>query len=122
MPISQAIPSWTGFHMIVRNNIVVFTPAINYIDCTDSSASGISAINQVLPQCIKIKDSPKLLSIVCVFDKAISVKAVEIKWKSQEIFRSCVIMLGKFHTLMMYLGIIGKRFGDAGYRDLLVQS
>ena len=26
------------------------------------------------------------------------------------------------HPLMMFLGIIGKRFGDAGYRDILVQS
>ena len=39
-----------------------------------------------------------------------------------EVFQSCIIMLGIFHTLMMFLGIIGKRFGDGGYRDLLVQS
>ena len=31
-------------------------------------------------------------------------------------------MLGIFHTLMMHLGIIGKRFGDAGLADLLGQS
>ena len=31
-------------------------------------------------------------------------------------------MLGIFLTLMMYLSIIGKRFGDAGLADLLVQS
>ena len=29
--------------------------------------------------------------------------------------------VGIFHTLM-FLGIIGKRFGDGGYRYLLVQS
>ena len=31
-------------------------------------------------------------------------------------------MLGIFHNLMMHLGIIGKRFGDAGLADLLGQS
>ena len=44
---------------------------------------------------------------------------MEIKWKDQEKFKPCIIMLGIFHTIMMYLGIIGKRFGDGG---LLVQS
>ena len=37
-------------------------------------------------------------------------------------FKDCVVMLGIFHLLMMYLGIIGKRFKDAGLRDVLVQS
>ena len=122
MSVPQAIPSWTGFHMSVRNNIAVATTAIGYLDCIDSSASDISTINQVLHRCIKIKVSLNLPSIVCVFDEAIYAKAVEIKWKSPDIFKSCVIMLGIFHTLMMYLGIIGKRFGDGGYRDILVQS
>ena len=31
-------------------------------------------------------------------------------------------MLGTFHTLMMFLGVVDKRFGDGGYRDLLIQS
>lgn len=30
--------------------------------------------------------------------------------------------MGIFHTLMMFLGNIGKRFGDAGLKDILVQS
>ena len=47
---------------------------------------------------------------------------MEIKWKDQEKFKPCIIMLGIFHTIMMYLGIIGKCFGDGGLRDLLVQS
>ena len=36
-------------------------------------------------------------------------------------FKDCAVMLGIFHLLMMYLGIIGKRFKDAGLRDVLVQ-
>ena len=49
-------------------------------------------------------------------------KAVEIKWKKMNQFKDCVVMLGIFHLLMMYLGIIGKRFKDAGLRDVLIQS
>ena len=30
--------------------------------------------------------------------------------------------MGTFHTLMMFLGIIGHRFKDAGLKDVLVYS
>ena len=31
-------------------------------------------------------------------------------------------MLGIFHLLMMYMGILNKRFSDAGLKDALIQS
>ena len=38
---------------------------------------------------------------------------MEVFWKNQDLFRNLVIMMGRFHLLMMLLGIIGHRFGDA---------
>ena len=60
--------------------------------------------------------------IVCVFDQAIYSKACEIKWREPEKFKCCVLMMGIFHLLMVYMSILNKRFGDAGLRDALVQS
>lgn len=60
--------------------------------------------------------------IVCVFDQAIYSKACEIKWREPEKFKNCVLMMGIFHLLMVYMSILNKRFGDAGLRDALVQS
>ena len=37
-------------------------------------------------------------------------------------FENHVLMLGGFHLLMMLLGIMGTRYGDAGLRELAVQS
>ena len=37
-------------------------------------------------------------------------------------FKDFILMLSMFHMVMMYLGIIGKRFKDAGLRDILIQS
>ncbi len=48
-------------------------------------------------------------------------KVVEIKWKMPDEYKDCVLML-MFHMLMMNLGIIRKRFKDAGWRDVLIQS
>ena len=75
-----------------------------------------------MERCLAIKERLKLKSIVCVFDQAIYAKAVEIKWKKMDQFKDCVVILGIFHLLMMYLRIIGKRFKDAGLWNVLVQS
>ena len=47
---------------------------------------------------------------------------MEVFWKHRDLFRNLVIMMGGFHLLMMLLGIIGHRFGDAGLAELAVES
>ena len=71
---------------------------------------------------LKIVSSLNLKSIVCVFDQAIYSKAIKLRWKEQEKFSSCVLMMGMFHMLMMYMHILSKRFSDAGVHDVLIQS
>ena len=75
-----------------------------------------------MDRALKIIDGLKLANMVCVFDQAIYSKAVEIKWKDEHKFKDVFIMLGMFHMVMMYMGILNKRFSDAGVRDVLVQS
>ena len=58
--------------------------------------------------------------MVCLYDQALFAKAIEIKFKEKEKFKSLVLMMGGFHTLMMFLGIIGIRFKDAGLQDILI--
>ena len=77
---------------------------------------------QVMLRALKISSSLNLKSIVCVFDQAIYSKAIKLRWKEQEKFSSCVLMMGMFHMLMMYMHILSKRFSDAGVRDVLIQS
>ena len=62
------------------------------------------------------------MSIVCVFDQAIYSKACQIKWKEPEKFQSCLLMMGIFHTIMMFVQILFKHFGNAGMKDALIQS
>ena len=71
---------------------------------------------------MQIADSLKLLSIVCVFDQAIYSKALQVKWKEKAKFKNCVLMMGAFHMLMVFMHILSKRFGDAGLRDALIKS
>ena len=45
-----------------------------------------------------------------------------LKWRYPDKYKDCILMLGIFHMIMMYLGIIGKKFSDAGLKDLIIQS
>ena len=60
--------------------------------------------------------------IVCVFDQALYAKVVEIIRKHSEKFSSVIIKLEVFHTICTLLATIGKRFQDAGLRDLCIES
>ena len=119
---NQTIPGWTGFNIKVRNEEQVSQDNIGYLQTIDAPASNMSTVFEVLSQSLKIKDSLRLNAIVVVFDPAIYAKAMEIKWKHSEHFKDVIVRMGAFHTICTLLGIIGKRFQDAGLRDLCVES
>ena len=75
-----------------------------------------------MERALKIVESLKLTSIVCVFDQVIYSKAIKIKWKEKQKFNGCVLMMGMFHMLMMFMHILSERFSVAGLRDVLIQS
>ena len=75
-----------------------------------------------MSRALTIIEGLHLDAIVCVFDQAIYSKAYEIKWREPGKFKCCVLMIGIFHLLMVYMSILNKQFGDAGLRDALVQS
>ena len=102
--------------------VICHLSSVSYMDCIDAPATDITTIYEVLMRALKIKESLILSGIVCVFDQSIFAKAAEIKWKHPDKFKSCILMLGTFHMIMMFLSVISKRFKDAGLRDVLVQS
>ena len=119
---NQTIPGWTGYNIKVRNEEQVSQDNIGYLQTIDAPASNMSTVFEVLSQSLKIKDSLRLNAIVVVFDQAIYAKAMEIKWKHSEHFKDIIVRMGAFHTICTLLGIIGKRFQDAGLRDQCVES
>ncbi len=65
-----------------------------------------------------------LSEVDVVFDQAIYAKAVEIVLNPMYIHlkKFIVLRMGAFHTTMTFLAVIGKRFGDAGLRDWIVEA
>ena len=90
--------------MIVESNIA-------YLDTTDSPATDL-----------KIRDRLNLKVVPCVFDQSFYAKTIEVFWKNRQLFEHLIIMMGGFHLIMMLLGVISTRFGDAGLRELAIES
>ena len=65
-----------------------------------------------------------LMEADVVLDMTIYSKAVEIFMNPRYIdLRDFIVLrLGAFHTTCIFIAVIGKRFGDAGLRDLIVES
>ena len=118
---SQKVPGWTGFNILTSDKSS-FGNRIGYLPTIDAPATNMSTINEVLNRALAIKNELHLDEIVCVFDQAIYAKAIEIKWKHMSKFDHLVLRMGTFHTACVMLSIIGKRFADAGLRDILIET
>ena len=117
----QTISSWTGFNILIRNDTHVVQDTVSYLPTINAPATEMSTVNEVLTQTVNIMDTLELKEIRCVFDQALYAKAAEITWKHEQ-FKNLILRMGAFHTICNLLSTIGKRFQDAGLRDLCVES
>lgn len=116
------IPSWTGFHTLLQGDDTLQKSALYYLPVIEASPTEMSTVNTILKRSVQIADQLELDHIVLVSDQAIYAKAQQIHWRDDDFTWRIVIRLGEFHTCMSYLGILGKRFGDAGLQDILIES
>ena len=116
------IPGWTGFHTHLQNDSVLEKSAIHYLPVIEASPTEMSTVNIILNRSLALADQLELEHIVLVFDQAIYAKVQQIRWKDANLTKRVVVRLGEFHTCMSFLAILGKRFADAGLRDLLVEA
>ena len=121
--IDQSISNWTGFNIKTRDDVTVIQDNVGYLPTINAPATQMSTVNEVLNQSLSIMQSLNQTKIVCVFDQALYAKAIEITWKHPDKFQNTIIVrLGVFHTICTLLSIMGKRFQDAGLRDLCIES
>ena len=118
----QKRSSWTGFNIKVHDKENIVDSNVGYLPTINAPATSMSTVNKILNRSLSIMRSLNLTSIICVFDQAIYCKALEIKSKNVDICKPVVLRLGTFHTLCTMLSIIGKRFQDAGLKDLCIES
>ena len=118
----QSVPSWTGFNIRTRSDQNVTADHIVYLPPVDGPASSMATVWELLNRSVHIQKQLGLSSVVCVFDQALYAKVAEVVWTHKDKFSTVVLCLGVFHTICTLLRIIGKRFADAGLRDLMIET
>ena len=68
----QNISAWTGFNIPTRSNVCITPDNIGYLPTINAPATELTTVHEVLKQCLAIRNTLDLKSIVCVFDQAIS--------------------------------------------------
>ena len=56
------------------------------------------------------------------FDQQLSAIAKQLEWAKQDTFKTHILRLGGFHTMLCFVAAIGKLWGDGGLKDLLIES
>ncbi|KAG8174007.1 hypothetical protein JTE90_000963 [Oedothorax gibbosus] len=119
----EPLPAWTAFNCLVEKDNALPTSNIRYLPVLEANPTEFSTVNLILKKkSIDIADKMSLEEIVLVFDQAIYAKAQQIRWKEELYKKRIVIRLGEFHIVMSFLGLLGKRFKDAGLASIMVES
>ncbi|XP_035856522.1 uncharacterized protein LOC118494938 [Sander lucioperca] len=117
-PENQTIPSWTGFNISTRDQEPISQDIVGYLPTINSPGTELNTVFEILKQSELIKKELHLETIVVVMDQALYAKAAEITWKHRGWFSNILLRVGTFHTICNALAIIGKRFRDAGLKDM----
>ena len=118
----QTVPGWSGFNALSSTQEIPPKSVVGYCQLIDASPTDLSTVYSLLKKSVEMATQLCLDDTVVVLDQAIYAKALEVVWKKKEEFRSIVLRMGSFHITCVFLSVIGKRFGDSGLRDLLLES
>ena len=121
----SGIPNWTGFNYLLHEEgdqeslqTVTYLPAIN------QSPTKLDTVLELLLQSKAKAEHLGLDETDIVVDQAIYAKAVEVLQNPahQDLKKFIVLRMGGFHIECTFIAVIGKRFSDAGLRDLLIET
>lgn len=110
----QGIPAWSGFNIKLFEDNVPRECSVGYCQVIEASPTELPTVYTVLQRSLQMADQ--------LGQHAIYAKALEVLWQNKNQFQRLVVRIGSFHTICAFLAAIGKRFGDAGLADVLVES
>ena len=119
----QVVPVWTGFFYNVSNDSNDFHQ-VAYLPMIADSPTKYSTIYEMLIQTKQKAESLNLDQTDLVCDHAVYSKALEVVLaEGNESLKEVInLRMGGISTMCVFMAVIGKIYGDAGLRDLLIGS
>jgi hypothetical protein len=121
IPDIQTIPFWTGYNYILAEQETTQT-CVTYKPIIDAPPTDLSTVYTTMKQCQEMCASLGQPYSVQTMDQQLYALAQQIKWNKHIEFQSHFPRLGGFHKLCTFIAAIGQIWGDAGLRDILVDS
>ena len=122
--IEQSVPAWTGFNYLIEGQTIYKTHTVTYLPAIDQSPTHTETVMELLIQSkMKKAEALGLLETDVVLDQAIYATAVEILQIpiNSSLKDFIVLRTGAFHiSCLIFMDVIGKRFGDVGLRDYIL--
>lgn len=120
----ETIPNWSGFNYLLELPTSEFLHNVAYLPAINSSPTEMDTVLEVLQQSKAKAENLGLKEADVVLDQAIYAKAVEILQNPNhlDLKKFIVLRMGAFHTICIFFAVIGKRFGDAGLRDWIIEA
>ena len=120
---NQVMPGWKAFFYEITKE-TTDTHIAGYLPTICQSPTKMDVVLEVLKQYKQKVEALNLNETDLVLDHAIYAKAVEIVMneKFTDLRTFINIRMGGFHAASIFLGVIGKRFKDAGLKDLIMES
>ena len=117
---NQIVSSWTRFNILTRNKISVSNDTVGYLPAVHGPATNMSTVYELLCQAQYITKTLHIEEVLCVLDQALYAKTAEVIWEQPQQFSHIALRFSVLHTICNLLAVIGKRFGDAGLRDVAI--
>ena len=116
-----SVSGWSAFNARIHAKDVPPACTIGYCQTIDASPTEPRTVYTLLKRSVAICDQLGQEDVVIVLDQAIYCKAKEIIWQYPKDFSRVILRMGAFHICCNFLGLLGKRYGDAGLSDVLIE-
>ncbi|XP_052278058.1 uncharacterized protein LOC127876693 [Dreissena polymorpha] len=119
----QNIPNWSVFSsQLIRKENKTEASTIAYNPIIMSKPTDYSTIYTTLLRAKEVATSLGQSHIPVVFDMGLLTKALEIDWSQDKKLQGVIPVEGGMHLLMSVFAGIGHLYGDAGLKQLLIDS
>ena len=120
----QVIPGWKGFYQEVTDSQNKPLHEVFYLPAINQSPTKFDTVQEMLKQVKEKASALGLTETDLVLDHAIYAKALEVLHNPSNLTLKNFINLrmGGFHACNVFLAVIGKRFGSAGLKDLMIEA
>jgi hypothetical protein len=95
---------------------------VSYAPIIESKPNDMATVYTTMKKCIDMTKAFGQKHSIQTFDQQLYAMAKQVQWSQPDVFCNHIIRLGGFHTLSCFIAAIGKLWGDAGLKDLLVES